>query len=531
MNALLDIFKRIYALLENRPIMVLSLHFGTDAVRMALFSRTGEGWTLADYKISSSTSPPNPSAHIEEIRSFLRTYASGRIGLILTWKADFIEKPVVLPDMPPAEIEAAVRFAMEHHFSIQLDECLFAAIPSVEIASGQGMNTRQYFIFATPKQDAKRYLDLMAGLPVLPLAITPSSIAAAELVAPPSHEKDLGILSIDSEGASFQIFRKGKPLISRPIAVSLRAFAPALLGIATGAWDLPVSGVVPDEGSGGKNLEAIQKVRPYLERLMSGLQSSIDFYHQQSFSGEIEKIYLIEDGDSLPDLPKILEESIEMPVLRPELALLGELAPTALAAEELKSRWIQLLPAIGAFVVWKNRGMNLMPQDILFRVASGAKVKWLKFGAFVLGALCLFLLAYAFITGGLQKQRLEVLHISEKSAVELQQLSQKSVAARGFQTFASRSELPVPVFLKLLSHETPDGVIIYDIAYDREAQKFELNGGALASTGDPVGLSAKLVKALASSPFFSKAELVEGSRDPKSNAYRFKIVAVMHDSI
>ncbi len=514
------------ALWQEVPSFILSVSFGTQAIRLGLFQRSGSVWRLIQVGSLLISPERKPADYAGAIHEFLKKFPLAQSpAVVSSWRAEVIEKPVVLPHMPSTEVRAAIKFAMEHHFSIKVDECLYDWVESADVLPTHGMKSHQYFVYAVPRKDAVFYLETLQAVSGDLVALVPHSFAFAKLLATQhtDAEKDMAYLEIDEESSNFQIFRKDRPLLSRAVNLGYRVMGP----------QEPAIGLPASSGAGKENTEEdeIQRLRPYIEKLQHAIQSSIDFYHQQSFGGDVSQLFLCENAGVIRELDRYLELGIEMPVTRPSAAHFEgfEVAPAADA--ELQSEYNAFIPMLGTFLTWKAGRPNLLPTSAIFKNQIRSKTKLLRVIAIGVSVLAILINLHALIVMGLERQKLNAYRSQSQTVQEFQAMNAKLLEGQKLQSAASSGTLPVVSFMKFLSQTVPSDCVILDIDYDKSRRRVDISALVIGSAAEnAVTISAQFVGAMTQAPFFDKVDLTEGIRDAVSGEYRFRVTAITHES-
>lgn len=504
----------VFSSFFNKPKYALSLHF-SSSVHAGFFERKEEHWhvtALAEAPFSREA----PAPAVEAVRAFLRAQKPPpSVAIIASWRADFLEKPVTLPQMPDSEVKNAIKYAMEHHFSANMDECLYAWVKSVEVSPAHGLKAHQYFVYAVPKADAQVYIDLLKSLSQPLVSIVPSSIAYPKILAfkEKAEGKDFAILDIDTESSNFQIFRENLPLLARGIGVGSKAFAERR----------------PSEAASGAegSQEDDPANRAQIEKLQNTVLGSVDFYHQQTFAKDLARIFLCGKGARIQGLDKYLESTIEIPIFRPELFPLDRLKIGPGAVQPLETDFPDYLPVLGAFLVWLDRGPNLLPSDIQFENETRAKSKLLRLSAVGLGAVCVIVGLYFGLALSLKTKEINALKSRAVMAAEFEAFFGRLEESKKFARTMGQGEIPLLAFLKMLSVEMPEFCYLNDVDFNKGMRRVDISGRVEKTEKDPVGAVARFVQALAKFPRFTGVELTEGATDAGSGEYKFRISVKM----
>lgn len=504
---------------------ILSLNFGKGEVRFGLFRKQGSIWKLE--LLGSTPLPETVSSQqiAETLEEKLKAFGGLQgVGVVASWRQDFTEKPVVLPDMPASEIHAAIVFAMEHHFSLRMDECLYDWAPAIPVSQAQGMKANQYFVYSVPKKSSAKQLEVIDRLTDAPQMIAPPSVAAAGVLSTRENlRRHTGLLEIDDETSSFTIYREGKQLFSRSITVGSRHFSDALKKQGA-TLEAPAAA----EGAGGAgdiSEDALRAVSPFLEKIQNALQSSIDYYHRQGIEGELDRIILWETGAGLGRFERYIELNMDVPIVRPVWEGMRGIECPLETEEKLKTEFESYLPVIGAFVNWRSNGVNLLPKSTIFKVKTRNQSRLLRVGVIVLVALFSVTNLYFGLLGSIKGKEVRSLTAQTAETARLEELYKQSQEPERFKEEMKKGDLDPYALMKLLSVSAPADTLIQEIQFIKPTATLDMTGRVYATADNPIVVATQLVRSLGELPDLRKVELTEGIREPQTQEYRFRILA------
>jgi len=381
------------------------------------------------------------------------------------------------------------------------------------------------------------------------LAIVPSSCAYARMIfnENPDISKDAGVLDIGYTTSTFTIFRKGKPLLSRSIPEGGQTFSESLTGLfISHGKHQEFSIEQAEELKGNLNFDpevevnpdddiaqtALQRLRPHIERLQKIIQSTLDFYQQQAFAGELQCIFLCGSGSRMQGLDRFLQDILERPVLNPTHKKINGIQIDKRLKDEFEKRYIDVMPVVGAFLSWRDKGVNLLPKKTLFLNTLQAKNRLMRLAAVTIAALFIFMNLYEARALNIKTSRLATLQQHTKPLSEFEVLYSKLLHHQKIKHAASQGELELYAFMKFLSWVTPSYCVIQDITYEKSDKNIQMRGKVIHLAKDPVGMVAEFIRTLEESPFLKSAKLVTEKKDDRTRTgeYTFLIQGEIYEN-
>jgi len=497
--------------------LVLGLDVGTSAIKWVLLKNSKEGPLFLEGGIED---PKNLRAILEKKALFkkctIRLAVSGPKVLL---------KRVLLPKMPPKEIETALRWQVKEEIPFPIQEVYldFQEIQAIE-------------------KEGKHLLDLLVGIVHRELvdsflAIGPFEIHTIEPALlllphlfPFEKRNDYALIDLGAATTHVGIFHEGMLEMAREIPIGGESLTQALtceimigekkcsLGKeeaeqAKRSYGISEEVSAPSVGSEIPPEKLWVLMRPILERLLGDLERFFQFYEKRDPPREIQEVWVTGGGAGLQHLDDLLKRHLE---LAPQsLSFFNQFHFSAgflkgQAKEELERR----LGAAAAAALPRKGIINFLPPSVKavrqwrFRVRVVKRVS-LFFVIFLVGFQAFFVVENALLKKEIRREKKVWEELASQRETYVRWMDQKKrveKVAKTFSTFIEREPLWEGV-LKELSWVVPKEISLKEVKIEKNYRlhlKGEV-GGSKESTEETL---THFLEALEESPFFSEIRLV-----------------------
>jgi type IV pilus assembly protein PilM len=491
------------------------------------------GMTEVPYQLVDKH-PQLEDAKAEALR---RLVATGKMrtreAIVVVGGPDVVVKLFSLAELPHSEAADAIKWKFAEDIPYPVEEAIFSFYP---LPKGEVFTEKTDYFAACLNR--KTYLETeyilnkaglkLAGITVLPDAI--QELYRLEISKP--EEKITSIIYMGKRSTNISIFRQGNFEFNRELAIGGENITRAMSGILVSPEGRVE--VTPEEAERIKveygvpvNLENYPKlseipisqlqamVRPALEKMLSELSRTFEYYKGQTGEGAINKIILTGGSSLTPNLKAFLSEGLGIPIVTPE------------PFPKLNPR---LSASLGAALTGAQQ-INLLPEEVRYRWRT-IRRKVLKPQYLIAGfSLCLALIylffwleafslqnELAFLDRRLDDYRPRIARLDaiEKAS---QEEEHRKTTIKAFEQNRSR----MPAVFEAISRLIPDSVILNNMSLT--AADLHLWGTSFKKTEAAETTLSRFVLGLSNSDLFEGVKLVQATKnaDYGTEAFNFEI--------
>lgn len=359
-------------------------------------------------------------------------------------------KRVSIPMMPQEEIESALKWELKEQVSFDIDKAKIKFNILGERETDDGAKKIELVAFAYQESDiGPKVRELnQIGLKVqniMPLDFALARYASNAKIAP--QDEKAAIVDIGSAKTLITIIQKDKVCFTREILMGGDSFTDAMTGvIVTDKGRIELSG--PDaekmkiEQGISSDIRILGLIRPVLEKLISQIKGSLEYYEQRFHEDGIKKIILAGNGARLKGLKEYItkEAGIEVLAILPEEA-----------------------GAIG-LAMSRSFSMNMLPEEYKAEDKKALKRFSVTVVTFALGVIVLFSYSVLCIKAINLKKGAEIQRQHWDNLGELKLLKDKIMAYSSVVGAVSMDGVRAGRIMKEISN-----MMISDMALDRIA--------------------------------------------------------------
>jgi len=263
--------KHVFGLLKKTADLKgrIGLAFAPDHIALAVVSRSGERAVL-----ERCEQLPLNSSDAEAAASALRAAALPRLPVSVVLRSEDYQLTLVeAPDVPPAELRAAMRWRLKEAIDIPVEE---AVIDVFEVPpQNRGAQGRMMYAVAARRAAVARYSAALAALPAFDVVDVPELCLRNLAAALPTAAKGVALLHLGGTMANVILVQGRTFYFARQMS----------LQPAAGARE------TPDGQRGGESGPAPDAASIVLE-----LQRSLDYYERHFDQPPITRIAILPAG-------------------------------------------------------------------------------------------------------------------------------------------------------------------------------------------------------------------------------------------
>jgi type IV pilus assembly protein PilM len=495
------IFSSISMKTKNKR--VIGLDIGSYSVKALGVDFTGTTQKIECLAISETDRETrqngrNPEVLTELIKTCL---AEGRIVdkdvVVMVSGSQVFIRRITMPPMPKEELDEVIPFEVQKYVSIPADKIAmdYMIVGEKEV---DGINKLDVILVAAPKELVEQELSIARAAGLKPVAVSVAPLVqwkTFELCNSEQRDKVSAMVDIGYERTVISFFNKGvleftrsinlggndvtKSLISAPISEGGKELRTLIYDDADALkreHGFPSPGEVgtTKEGISFANLSML--MRPVLEKLLSEIKTSFDFYTTEFLVSHVEKIIISGGGSELKGLREFLANELGIEV---ELANPTHDAEYADGiSEELTAGCTPTLVTAYGLAAWGKDELNLFSGKKKNKNISSIPALTIPSG---IAAMAMFFLCLN-MSGGLvnaraelevKKKELSSLNSATTRVLQLSSKKRKLQAEKDSYPQVLREDIDSAMILKEIRFNTADNIRLEHINFFSESSTAE----------------------------------------------------------
>lgn len=503
--------------------------FGRVATRILLLEGSGKAFRVRDFAVV----PHGRHDSDDEKKTLLRPALfalNAKVGTraILTWEEGLVFRQLSLPDMPPDDLQKAFLWEMKEKYLFSGEGSFYASECAVETANEEGVREKLYNVFYCDKPSAAHRIALAESLGYRVASVVPGQSAVAIVVneAGVDSQRDVLVFDIGFQSARVLVVRDGKIMLSRTVLLGGQALTDMMTAsyfdargdrVQLGPAD--ADALKLREGAKDPQAGHIGLVRPYLEKIVSEIKRSVDYYEGQKYSRPISKVVFTGGGANLQGLTAYMGRflGLEVAPLRPD----NFTSPSLLAAKRqlMASEFAAFAAGVGAAM---DSAPNLLPRQHTPRARRARSVS-ARLALALAAILVVFLDTWTFFQVRLAKAQLVALAVEFRELDRIGALVADLDARQRFMRVALKGDLSHPALLKALSRVTPPAMTFEKLTFRREDGILTIEGTVAETGRSEVKIIAQFISDLLRTPFFRDVTLADSTPEPAERRQRFQV--------
>ena len=544
---------------KSRGKRLIGLDIGNYSVKALGVYANGTGQKIECLAMSEADRETrqngrDPKVLTELIKNCL---AEGRIAgkevVIMISGAQVFIRRITMPPMPEDELDEVIPFEVQKYVSMPIDKM---AVDYMIVGEKEedGVNKLDVILVAAPKELVEQELSIARAAGLKPVAISVAPMVQWKtftLRNSEQRDKVSAMVDIGYERTVISFFNKGvleftrsinlggndvtKSLISAPISEAGKELRTLLYDDADAlkrehGFPSPGKEGVTKEGISFAHLSML--MRPVLEKLLSEIRTSFDFYTTEFHVPHVEKIIISGGGSELKGLREFLAKEMGMEVESAN-PMLGAKYVDGISEEITAASTPSLVTAYG-LATWEKDELNLISGKK--KCESIASLPAMAAPCGIAAMAMLFF--YLSISGGLasaraelegKKKELSALSSATTRVLQLGSKKRKLLTERDSYPQVLREDIDSAVILKEIRLHTADNIRLEYISFLSESpaaekKKIKVTGTAffLDKRGSAI---SDFMTALEGSIRFDDVRLlnVEQDKDYTSEGLKFQI--------
>ncbi len=464
---------------QSKSKRLIGLDIGNYSVKALGVNFNGNGKKIERLAISDADREARQNGRNPEILTGLikSCLSEGRItdkdvAIMVSGPQVFIRR-ITMPPMPKEELDEVIPFEVQKYVSVPVDK-MAVDYMIVGEKSEDGVNKLDVILVAAPKELVDQELSIARAAGLKPVAVSVAPIVQWKAFTLDSAQGDKvsAMVDIGYERTVMSFFNKGVLEFTRSINLGGNDITKSLISAPISEGDKELRTLLYDdadalkrehgfpsqketgttkEGISFANLSML--MRPVLEKLLSEIRTSFDFYTTEFHVSHVEKIIISGGGSELKGLREFLanELGIEVESANP---FQDTEYKDEVSAEIARENAPALVTACG-LAAWNKEELNLL--SVKKKSSSIASFKALAAPGCI-AAMVLFFF-YLNISGGIVSARSEL----EGKKRELSSLN--PATKRAMQLTAQRKELreEMDSYPQVLRDEVDSAIILKEL--------------------------------------------------------------------
>ncbi len=516
---------------KNPSKQTLVVDLGYQLIRLVHIERINNSSKIRNVavcRIDSMMTEEQKRSSLQEARSSLKL--KGNVRVVVPWDDEMTFKQLALPDVPKEDFKRAFDWELNNKYFINPDEHLIAYEYLTENEVDGGGKEKFYSVFYCQKPEVMGQLQFLRSAGIEVDEVVPICTALAELTD--GGVSDCLIFHIGHQHARIVIVQDKKVFFSRSLSsggwhLTEMMTAPILVDDQRIQYDMnQAEKIKVEQGVQDPQSAHVSLIRPYLDKMVSEIKRSIDFYEAQKYSRPVKKVIFTGGGSELKGLLNFMAQFLEVETLR--LKTEEHLSPDIDADKKnvVLQSFGSFEPALGAASVPVDQ-FNLLPAASTYQKRNDI--------AAVAGRLAVLACAIVLIFASVWfAASTHVVHSQMRSLVgesneinRMNELMKNIGEYERFKHVALKGSLSHAVLLKVISRAIPASIYLDKLEYDRDDQTVMMHGFASTASGADLKAVTEFVNQLSKVSFFENAALVNSSKPDGMQGSSFEIKCVM----
>ena len=491
----------------------IGLDIGTHSIKLVKLRKTAKGVFPTNFAVKELPLEASAGVIAEKVKELFRdeNIKSRKVTIGVSGPQVAIRR-ISVPLMPKKELKEAVRWEAEKFISFPLEKAI-VDFQLLGETTEEGTKKLDLIVAAAEKEFIENHLAVIkdAGLKPIGVGIIPHALRHCMQMIPGAKEGVNALIDIGAAKTSINIVKENRLQFTREITTAGNDFTEAIQEAATSegttldfaeAEEIKKEYGIPGEKDieGAKGHVPPQKmsfvIRPVLERLISEINRSFEFYKSRSKEKDIERIFISGGGAKLKGLKEYLADQLRTGV-------------------ELLTPFKDMKPALAiatGLALGGAKDINLFPEE--YRLVPKVLVK--KYSPVVLACLVFFVFLGLYLKLDractrygkeltLKEAQLAGLQPADMRLVQLKETKKRLDQEKALLPEVVPEQLPWEDILKEISHIIPKKTTLTGIFFqtkDTERQ-LRLEGVTFGENAERVESIYNIMQGLEKSPFFS----------------------------
>jgi type IV pilus assembly protein PilM len=491
----------------------IGLDIGTHSIKLVELRQTNKGVFISNFAVKELPLEANTGVITEKLKELFReeNIKPRKVTIGVSGSQVAIRR-ISVPFMPKKELREAARWEAGKLISFPLEKAVVDFQISGEIAE-EGTKKLDLMVAAAQREFIENQLAVIkvAGLRPVGVGIIPHALWHCMQMIPVAREGVTALIDIGAAKTSINIVKDNRLQFTREITTAGNDFTEAIQEAATSegaALDFAEAEEIKKEYGilGENNIEGAESrvplekmsfvIRPVLERILSEINRSFEFYKSRSQEKDVERIFISGGGANLKGLKEYLADQLRTGV-------------------ELLTPFEKMEPALAiatGLALGRAKDINLLPEE--YRLVPKELVK--KYSPLVLACLVFFVFFGLYLKLDractryreeltFKKAQLADLQPANIRFVRLREIKKRLDQEKALLPKVVSEQLPWEEILKEISHIIPEKTTLTGIFFQAKnaGKELRLEGITFGEDAKIVESIYNIMQGLEKSPFFS----------------------------
>ena len=268
--------------------------------------------------------------------------------------------------------------------------------------------------------------------------------------------------------------------------------------------------------------QLLSMLRPCLEKFVSELRHSIDYYQENAQISKIKNIFLVGGGTRLRNLDSFLSQKANAQIRAMEIP--KALLDSYKEKQELQDSFVIIAGVVGLALAPKNK-VNLLPLEFQVKKIEKLVKRYMRIAEIAIAAILLLLLMGIYSKSGQLQKQLKSVNAERGGLEDLRLINSRVSFRNNLEERLKKGAAPVDWYLKEISKIIPDSIVLNSIDLNKKDATLKIDGIVLPSVKDGTSEITNFMNRIEDSPFFESADLSSSNKISKMDriSYSFSI--------
>ncbi len=370
---------------------VIGLDIGSRTVKMVQVRESVGGAQLLKFKLvelpllskKEEASQDLKENTINAIKESLRDFDTKLVKVISVVAGPRVSvRRVVMPPMPKREMLDAIRWESKDRLTFPVEEAIIDFQILGEVVE-KGVKKYELVVVAVEKDLIQEHIYLLKKAGIKMSVITAAPLCLWNLVKKGitlPENKIVALINVGSEVTDINIFKGNSLQFTRQVLIGGMNITQAMTGVLVSdygqieldihqaeeikkKWGIPTEKEVQMIDNKFPNTQVSALIRPIIDRLISEIKRSFDYYREDSRGQRLDEVILVGGGSKLKGFKELLSRGLGMVVEIGEPLTNMSVKTDIEQASQIGS---SLAVVVGA-ALGGTKGINLIPLEIRTR--------------------------------------------------------------------------------------------------------------------------------------------------------------------
>ena len=520
----------------------VAIEIGSFSFKVAVINRSSAKTSLEFFKVINISSVA-PEQKISYIIDFIEKELVSRVLLTSNISINFCDpslqiKIIELPIIPKNEIRPAIELHLNTKFSID-SSFIFDYEINGQKTDSEGLKKTEIVCAIVRRDNLNQICDALAkkGFVIEAVNISAFSYIAILKELGLGQKEPVAVVDIGYNVTDFIVYSEHKIKFIRKFFIGSQQFSEAIkekmqvqrqsgfsgdeANILKEKYGIPGEDFVDQEYDLASG-QLLSMLRPCLEKFVSELKHSIDYYQENAQISKIKNIFLVGGGTRLRNLDSFLSQKANTQIRAMEIP--KALLDSYKEKQELQDSFVIIAGVVGLALAPKNK-VNLLPLEFQVKKIEKLVKRYMRIAEIAIAAILLLLLTGIYSKSGQLQKQLKSVNAERGGLEDLRLINSRVSFRNNLEERLKKGAAPVDWYLKEISKIIPDSIVLNSIDLNKKDATLKIDGIVLPSVKDGTSEITNFMNRIEDSPFFESADLSSSNKISKMDriSYSFSI--------